>query len=401
MTNIKSLIIYPMDPLGSKIGGIETFLKNFIKHSPDDFEIEFVGVSSNKKRPVGRWQEIKLYGRRFRFHPVLYVKDENIRTKIPLALKFTISLLRYKHRIPLENRILEFHRIEPSLPFRSTVNKKLLFVHGNIMDIYNPHAEVKWGKFPWFYFQMEKRLIGYFSKIFVVREDGVRFYKGRYSSLVDRFSFLPTWIDEETFYPYKNDERQKKKLEFIEKNGFSPQDKLILFVGRLEGQKNPMLLIETFFHVSKHLPESRLLVVGTGGLKKKILEEIKRYRINGRVNFFGVLPQVKVSELMRISDIFLLTSAFEGMPFSVLEALGSGLPVVSTNVGEIRKVVKNGFSGLISSEHRSDVIGNAVLEILNNKPRFNSGNCLMSIKEYKAKSVLQQVYQTHYNLVKQ
>jgi glycosyltransferase involved in cell wall biosynthesis len=389
------LIIYPMDPMGCKIGGVEVFIKNFIKYLPDEFELEFIGVTSNKQaRPVGRWQETELFGRKFKFFPVLHVRDENARGKIPLSLKFTISLSRYKGLVPLEDRILIFHRIEPSISFMNSHNKKVLFIHGNMMDLYNAHTEAKWGKLPSLYFQVEKFLIRDFSRVFVVREDGVMFYKRRYPSLSKRFSFLPTWVDDETFYPFKNNgESQKKRLEFIKKSGFSLQDKLLLFVGRLEGQKNPLLLIDTFFYITRQLPEIRLLVVGAGGLKKKMERQIKQYGIDEKVHFFGAQPQEKVAELMRVSDVFLLPSAFEGMPISVLEALGCGLPVVSTDVGEVKRVVRNGFSGIISSEQDSVKLGDSVLKIFSKQNEFSAENCLLSIKDYTASRILAKVYQ--------
>jgi glycosyltransferase involved in cell wall biosynthesis len=389
------IIIYPMDPVGDKIGGVEVFIKNFIKYLPDEFELEFIGVTSNKQaRPVGRWQEIEVFGRKLKFFSVLYVRDENARGKIPLSLKFTISLSRYKALIPLKDRILMFHRIEPSISFINNDNKKVLFVHGNIADLYNPHTEVKWAKLTPLYFQMEKHLIGKFSNVFVMSKDGLIFYKKKYPSLSERFSFLPTWVDDETFYPFKNsDEKKKRRLQFIKKSGFSLQDKFLLFAGRLEGAKNPLLLIDTFFYITRHLSGVKLLVVGTGSLKKRMQRQIKQYGIDEKVYFFGAQPQERVAELMRVSDVFLLPSAFEGMPISVLEALGCGLPVVSNNVGEVKRVVQNGFSGIICLEHNPVKLGDSVLKLLQEKSAFSRDNCLISIQNFKAKSVLNKVYQ--------
>ena len=48
-SRVKSLIVHPMDPLGEKISGIGTFLKGFIKHSPEDFDIEWIGITSDKR----------------------------------------------------------------------------------------------------------------------------------------------------------------------------------------------------------------------------------------------------------------------------------------------------------------------------------------------------------------
>ena len=396
---IKILIIFPMDPFGEKIGGIGTFLRNFVKYAPDYLDIEWVGISSNTKaRPTGKWHTGKLGSKEFKFLPILYVPEENIRSKIPLSLKFTLALLKNRSKISLEDKILEFHRIEPSIIFRKTNNKKVLFVHGDVRDLYNPHGEMKWSKFPWLYFQIEKMLISRMSRVFVVREDGVNFYKERYPFIAERFLFLPTFVDVDTFYPYSDAKREEQKLHFLNMQNLSADSRLIFFVGRLEGAKDPLLLIETFNYINKNDPNSILLIVGDGALKKEMIMKVAQYKLDSKVHFMGALPQEKVAEIMRISDVFLLTSAFEGMPMSVLEALASGLPVVSTDVGEVKRVVINELSGMITAEHRADTLGNLVLRVLNNRKVFPPTNCVSSIKDYTAKCVLSDVYQMHYNL---
>jgi glycosyltransferase involved in cell wall biosynthesis len=63
------------------------------------------------------------------------------------------------------------------------------------------------------------------------------------------------------------------------------------------------------------------------------------------VLFAGLRTPAQVADLLRLSDCFALTSAYEGMPMCVLEALGCGIPVVSTRVGEIARVVRPGVTG--------------------------------------------------------
>lgn len=399
MNQVKISIIHPMDPLGNKIGGIQTFIKNFIKYAPDDFEVEVVGVTSDKKnRPVGKWQRVAVHKKNINFLPVLYVRDENVRTKIPLSLKFTLSLFKYKKQLNGGDKILIYHRIEPSLSLANIPSRKVLFIHTNTVDsLYSPHTEAKWRGFPWLYFQVEKKLIGRMDKVFAVREDVVKFYQKKYPFMADRFLFMPTWVDEETFFPYENEVKAKHKLVFSKSKSFPDYAKLVLFVGRLEGAKDPSLLIDTFYYINKRVPKSRLLIRGGGALKKKIEERISRYGLKEKVVFFGILPQDKVAELMRISDVFLLTSAFEGMPMSVLEALACGLPVVSTNVGEVKRVVRDEFSGLTCSERDPVAIGNAVLKVLKSK-KFSVENCLLSVQDYTARRVLDKVYNVYYDL---
>jgi len=380
-----------MDPLGNKIGGIETFNRNFIKYSPEDFEIEFVGITSNKEREVGKWQEVELYGKKFYFLPVLYVKDENTKTTIPLSAKFTFSLFKHKAKIPLNDRMMLFHRIEPSLPFKKHLNPKFLIIHSHMKELYHPFSEIRWSRFPYLYFKLEERLITQMKKIFVVRRDGVKFYQKRYPALSSRFTFLPTWVDENIFYPLPENERQQRREEFARQEGLTPQNKLILFVGRIERQKNPLLLIDSFHYV--HFCDSRaiLVVVGTGSLLKEVQDKVKQKGLEQVVKFFGSLPQKKVAHLMRISDVFLLTSTFEGMPISVLEALACGLPVITTDVGEVKLVVKDGFSGRVVEGGTAE-IGTAVLEVLNHRTRFSPEHCLASVEPYRARNVLMPFY---------
>jgi glycosyltransferase involved in cell wall biosynthesis len=395
---IKVLTFHQMDPLGSKIGGAETFIKNLIKYAPEDFDIEFVGVSSDKGiRNIGRWVELELYGKRLKFLPTIFVQDENVRTKIPLSLKFTLSLFRYRSRVPLKDRILLYHRLEPSLPFRNTNAKKVLFMHGHMLDFYNPSSEARWSKIPRLYFQLEKHLLKQFERIFIVREDGVRYYKNKYSLLQDRFFFLPTGVDEDIFFPYDDLRRKEIKYEFSNKYGFSDKETLILFAGRLEGQKDPLLLVDTFHYMSSHISNIRLLIVGTGSLGYQMGIKIKKHGLEDKITLLGALSQNELAALMRISDVFLLTSAFEGMPIAVLEALACGLPVVSPDVGEVRRVVKNGVSGIICTERTPETLGNAVLTVLESS-KFTSENCAQAIQDYTAKRILGNIYRFYYQL---
>jgi glycosyltransferase involved in cell wall biosynthesis len=396
---IKPLIMYPMDPLGGKIGGIQTYIKNFIKYAPADFEVHFVGVSSDEdNRPVGKWQAVEAFGKSINFLPLLHVRDENFKTKIPLSLKFTFALFRYKKKIVVDGSILEFHRIEPSMPVVKAAARKILFVHGNIADLYNQDTEVKWGRLPWLYFQLEKRLIHHMDKVFVVRQDGVDFYRERYPQMEDRFSFLPTWVDEEIFSPYDEEDRTARLRDFLREKGLPAESRLVLYVGRLEGQKDPVLLVDAFRLTSARMPEARLVVVGTGSLRSEMEQRVNLHGLQGKILFLGALAQDMVAELMRISDVFVMTSAFEGMPMCVLEAQGCGLPVVSTDVGEVGRVVRDGISGLITKDRNAPTIGEAVLKVLRQRENFTVGNCLKSVEEFTAKRVLSRLYQAHYEL---
>lgn len=400
MTKIKLLILLPIDPLGNKIGGTKTFIKNFVEYSPDEFDIEWVGISTNKKeRPVGKWQKIKLGNKVFNFLPILYLRDESKKTKLPIILYFVLNLIKNKSRIFLDDRILEYFSIEPATLFKNAANKKIFYMSGHAKDLFHPHYEGRWRKFPWVYLKIEKSLIHQMEKVFVVSNSGLEFYKELYPFMKDRFYFCPSFVDTKKFYPWSSGgAKAKRSMEFKNRYGFSERDRIIIFVGRLESAKNPFLLIDSFYNLLKYDPDVKLLIVGTGNLEKVVIEKVKKYNLQENVKFLGVFSPDDVAELMKISDVFLMTSAFEGMPMAVLEALASGLPVVSTDVGEIKMVVRDGISGLLVRDNNAESIAKSVLEILNNKGKFNSKNCVDSIKDYTVEHVLNEVYKMHYDI---
>ena len=81
---IKLAIIFPSDPFGKKVGGAETYIRDLIKFSPADFEIEFIGVTTDKKeRPVKKWSQCCLGDREFKFYPLFFVGDEDKKGLVP------------------------------------------------------------------------------------------------------------------------------------------------------------------------------------------------------------------------------------------------------------------------------------------------------------------------------
>ena len=400
MSKIKLLVIIQKDPLGDGIGGMHTFIKGLFKYLPDDFELELVGVTTDKiSRPVGKWSMIEFNQKKINFFPVLYIQNQNKRDKIPLSLRFELSLFRYKSKIPLKDRILEFHRPEPALLFIRGRNKKVMHIHGNMEDLYNPYSEKKWSSVPWLYFKLEDIVMPKMDKIFIVSEKGMNFYKKKYGSISDRFLFMPSWVDGDIFHPFKSGlERNVEIKKLLNDFPISSNDKILLFAGRLEGQKNPLLLIDSFHELYIRNKNVKLLVVGNGSLKEKVIERINKYGLGGNVKLLDIFPQDKLARLMRVCDVFVLTSAYEGMARVVIEALASGIPVVSTDVGEASKVVKNGSSGILVSKYDANGIAEAVMQVLENKKDFSSDKCMDAVKYYTMDIILGNIYKIYRDL---
>ena len=396
--SVKICIIYPTDPFGTKVSGINTFIKEFIKYAPDDSNIEFVGITTDSvKRPVKKWQQLIIGRKEFDFFPLFFEKDENKKTVIPLALRFTFSLKFFK--INNDNKILFFNRIEPAILFRKVNFPKIAVIHNDIQKrIGKEKSEILWSRFPWLYFMFESLILKSLNHVYTVSKNTLEFYLAKYAEQKEKFSFLPTSVDIDIFCPI--DESKlfiRKKICPINKS-LPIENKWILFVGRLQLQKSPIRLIDTFLEYYKRDKTSCLIIIGEGNLRKDIEKYIKKSNIENNVFLLGNMSQDMLVSFYRASDVLLLTSSFEGMPVSVLEALGSGLPVVSTDVGEVKRVVKNNFSGEVVNSFNPTDLAKGLQKVLNNPRVYTSENCVSCILEYTPQKVLKQVYELHRKL---
>ena len=125
-----------------------------------------------------------------------------------------------------------------------------------------------------------------------------------------------------------------------------PHDQFLwLAAGRLDEAKDYPNLLHAFSELSNGRPNVRLIVAGEGPLRSELESLIRHLGIEGRVSLLGLCQDMPA--LYAASDAFVLSSAWEGMPNVVLEAMASATPVVATSVGAVPEVVTNGKSGLI------------------------------------------------------
>ncbi len=119
--------------------------------------------------------------------------------------------------------------------------------------------------------------------------------------------------------------------------------KTVLYVGNLVGIKGPDRLVEA----CAGLPLCRLLIVGSGPMRRALERRCEELGVQERVHFLGPRPHAEVAQWMNIADCLCLPSRSEGMPNVVVEALASGTPVVATRVGDVPNLVQDGVSGAV------------------------------------------------------
>ena len=114
---------------------------------------------------------------------------------------------------------------------------------------------------------------------------------------------------------------------------------LIGHVGNFVEQKNHMFLLVVFSKLVQHFPQYRLVLMGTGHLEDFIKQEVRRLAIEKQVIFVGRTSEVH--NYLKAIDMFVLPSLYEGLPVSLIEAQGAGLPcLVSDTVSEHAKLTE-------------------------------------------------------------
>jgi glycosyltransferase involved in cell wall biosynthesis len=138
---------------------------------------------------------------------------------------------------------------------------------------------------------------------------------------------------------------QVPRKEWRAREGFSESDVLFVCVARFSPQKNHALLLNAFAQGPASDPNAHLVLVGEGILQKNLEVQAKNLGIERQVHFLGL--RADIPNVLGATDVFALSSDFEGNPLSVMEAMAAGLPIVSTAAGGVPDLFENGKEGLM------------------------------------------------------
>jgi len=153
------------------------------------------------------------------------------------------------------------------------------------------------------------------------------------------------------------------------KPGIRRAKDMLVWTGRMVPEKGLRYLIEAMnllVHRYRH-KDVRLLLIGAGPQQFLLYKLVKKYRLSNNINFLGWLPRKKVAEYLSKATLFVFPSLREGMPFSLLEALASGIPAVGSNVPGVRSLIIHKYNGLLVPPKDSISLARAIAYLLENK----------------------------------
>jgi glycosyltransferase involved in cell wall biosynthesis len=178
------------------------------------------------------------------------------------------------------------------------------------------------------------------------------------------------------------------------------ENKLIrlIHVGRFSHQKNHNLLIDAFKMVSDKKNNVKLYLVGDGDLRKEIEYRVSRLNLADKVEFLGVRDDIP--DLLAKSDIFVMSSDWEGLPLVLLEALAAGIPIVSTDVGGVPDIIKNNINGILVKPNDPVSLSKAIIDLIENRElrkKISETNKIYSLK-FDIKKTQQEYEKLYLNL---
>ena len=132
-------------------------------------------------------------------------------------------------------------------------------------------------------------------------------------------------------------------------------------IGRFNEQKNHAGLLRAFQKIHARYPQSRLNLLGDGELMEPVKALAQELGLSDSVHFLG--SQSNVYPYLRETDLFLLPSLYEGMPMTLIEAMGTGLPIAASAVGGVPDMLKDEESALLTTSD-PDSVADAALRLL-------------------------------------
>ena len=138
-------------------------------------------------------------------------------------------------------------------------------------------------------------------------------------------------------------------------------------VGALESRKDPLNFIRAAERILKDRNDIEFWWIGDGSLFPRVQDYLVEKRLCEKIKLWGSQPLAR--PFLNQMDVFVLPSKTEGVPLSLLEAMGAGLPSIATRVGENDSIISNGENGLLVPAENADALSDGITHLLNS-PRM-------------------------------
>ncbi len=357
-------IVAPVDPHVEKPGGTRNYVMNLVKSlKASSIEFSLIGVDHDQTDGPPD----------FDFIPAVVAPRVS-------SVRFLRGLMKVSKKTDFSSdTIIHAQRPDYLFPFifRKHRNKMLCTLHGQML---RSIRERKGSFYGIAYRLLESYAMKGADHVIAVDQSTLDLFHSKYPFLVRRSSLIPVGIDLESWGREYRDSLPRKL-------GLQSHGKTMLYVGRLEREKNVDLIINSFQIVRKEVQDCSLIIIGDG-TQRKDLERVAGQEEGDGVRFLGSQSSEVVRDYMATSDVLCLASSFESGPLVVLESLASGTPVVSMDVGQVRRFLQDTATGIIVPRD-TEAMANAVIDLLDVKREKIAPRCIARASEFSFKKTFE------------
>lgn len=188
------------------------------------------------------------------------------------------------------------------------------------------------------------------------------------------------------------------RSEWRVREGFTDDQVLFVCVARLAPQKNHAVLLKAFAEGPGGDPKAHLVLVGDGPLRDRLQGQAESIGLARRIHFLGV--RTDIPDVLGAMDVFVLSSDWEGNPLSVMEAMASGLPIVSTAAGGVPDLFANGREGFLVPRGDAQALSGSMLFLLRDqetRQSMGAGAARHAKENFDVSRMVQQYEQLYEN----
>jgi len=210
----------------------------------------------------------------------------------------------------------------------------------------------------WYHFKIDMALGKFTKKILCVSEEVKNYYLRKTGLPENKFAVIENGID------LKMIEKVEYRKELREELGIKEEYFVILTGGRLCKEKSIDILLSVVPELRKEIKNLKILIAGEGEEKRNLMEVVRKLRIENSVIFIGF--RKNIVSIIKISDIVVLTSKWEGMPNLILEGMTLKKAVISTDVGGSKEIIKDGINGFLLKYGDKNALVDKILYLYKN-----------------------------------
>ncbi len=385
-------LIHPFDIRGAKVGGLETYIRDFVTFCPEDTRVLLVGVDGRGDMKLGRIAETFFRERRFDFLPVLHYPDVRAReaaTRLrdSITAQFFAGLVRY---LPTVARVLRERRCSVDLrrvefAWLPTMLRLpyVQMLHGEGVPQHSMDSLLR--RYRFVHQLGERFAVGTSRKFLCVNPMITERLRETYAGHAGKIDTLWTWVNTNIFRPQP----------FSKAN----DPFRIVYIGRLDEFKQPRLMFATIARLRARLGGGvEFHYIGTSDPTRFAeFSDIESITVR-----HGFQDAAGIARIVADAHAGILTSEFEGMPRCVLETLAIGRPVVAVHLPQLEAVIDDTTSGYLVPRElpREALLGALVQRFIDTRNAIIDGRVdpaavAASIATFTPDTQLARVYRLH------